>query len=130
MTWKRDFRLSTQSAYFFDTLTYMDKPIFRYDASCPFCRRCVCRWHRTTGATVAYVPFAKNEDAKAVRLHEPQRTSHKAEAVCRLLSHGKGSGRLVWCYERVPGFALAAETFYRIASKCRTCADELIGWAI
>jgi len=110
-----------------------------YDGDCHFCRRCVLRGQEITGGNVDYAPFQSVTERfagdipvdcfqVAVRLVEPDgRVSGAAQAVCRLLSYNRRpAGKWpIWCYDRLPGFALAAEFCYRFVARNRTLASRL-----
>jgi predicted DCC family thiol-disulfide oxidoreductase YuxK len=110
------------------------KPLLLFDGNCHFCRRWIERWREMTGDAVEYAPFQE----AAERFPEIPRKSFEqavhfiatdgsvsrgAAAVFRSLGQSRGRRWLVWCYERLPGFAFITEGAYRFVAANRMIAS-------
>jgi len=113
------------------------RPLLVFDGDCGFCRYWIARWRRHTGDQVDYQPFQDPQIAarfpeiphqhlsRSVQLIEPDgRVREGALAVLRALAHA-GRGGPLWCYERLPGFAVLAEATYRIIADHRSFASRV-----
>jgi len=103
------------------------KPLLIFDGDCDFCRRWIVRWQEATGDAVDYAPSQEvaerfpqvtaEEFARSVVLVEPDGGVFRgAEAVLRSLAQGRKTSAGYWCYRHLPGFAFAAELFYRVVA--------------
>ncbi len=101
----------------------MVDPIFRFDATCAFCRLWVERWKKTTGDRVLYQPFDGPRKSSEFT-DEHGRVSQGAEGVFRLLATST-KGRLLWWYQYIPLFRPLSELLYRFISSCRPCAYKI-----
>jgi lipase maturation factor 1 len=115
------------------------RPLFIYDADCDFCIRWVRRWQEGVQEKIDFVSFqsvgerfvqdiAIESFGTAVHLIETDGAIYRgAEAVLRMLSYGCrfGSGFGLWCYGRVPGFASAARSWYRLVAGHRGTAFSI-----
>jgi predicted DCC family thiol-disulfide oxidoreductase YuxK len=110
------------------------KPLLIFDGNCHFCRRWIERWREMTGGAVEYAPFQEAAERfpeiprksfeQAVHFIDTNGSiSRGAAAVFRSLGQNRGRRWLVWCYERVPGFALVTETAYRFVAANRMIAS-------
>jgi predicted DCC family thiol-disulfide oxidoreductase YuxK len=112
-----------------------------YDGNCHFCTFWVRRWKRSTGDRVDYLPF--QEPVLAARFPEIPREAFEtsvqlietnrqvyngAEAAFRALACNPRKGRLLWLYEKAPGFALFSEWAYRFVARHRTAFSKLTKW--
>jgi predicted DCC family thiol-disulfide oxidoreductase YuxK len=106
------------------------RPMLVYDGECPFCVAWVRHWRSLTGGAVEFAPFQSAAGSypriplerfrESVQLVMPDGTVHSgARAVCAILSQA-GRRRWLWAYERVPGFAPAAEALYRMIARRRS----------
>ena len=106
-----------------------------WDGECDFCRYWIERWRAKTAAAVDYATsqsigarYPEIDAAlyqRAVVLIEPDGLVRSgAEAVIRSLACPRGNHWLLWCYENVPGFAGAAEFFYRLIAENRQLASR------
>ena len=114
-----------------------ERPLLVYDGDCYFCLRWIRRWQETTRGAVDVAPFQSaavrfGADVpidcfrSAVRLIEPGGSVYGgAEAICRMLSYGSGrwSWLPLWCYERIPGYAVVARFGYRLVARHREFAS-------
>src|SRR5664280_704221 len=106
-----------------------ERPLLVFDGTCPFCRRWVDRWRAAAGdrfdiepaQTAARFPeIAAAEFTRSVQFIETDgRISSAAEAVFRARAHATSRSRLLAAYERLPGFASAAEAAYRVVARHR-----------
>ncbi|MEY2585899.1 MAG: hypothetical protein QOD80_1925 [Verrucomicrobiota bacterium] len=110
------------------------KPLVIFDGDCHFCRRWIERWREMTRGTVEYAPFQEAADrfpeippeafAEALHFIEKDGRVHRgAAAVFHSLGANWAGRRLIWGYERVPGFAGATEMFYRLIARNRQLAS-------
>ena len=115
-------------------------PTLMYDGECGFCRYWVGRWIDRVGHKVEFVPsqdlgegfpsIPKEEFARAVQFVDAGGQVYSgAEAVFRMFSHGRGGGRLLGLYERMPGFAPASERAYRLFADHRRFWSG-VNWAL
>jgi predicted DCC family thiol-disulfide oxidoreductase YuxK len=106
------------------------KPLLIFDGACHFCRRWIERWRDLTAGVVEYAPFQEAAQRfpeipreafeRAVQFIETDGTVFSAaEAVFRSLGHKRGRKWMIWCYERVPGFAVITEAAYRVVARHR-----------
>jgi len=113
-----------------------ERPLLLWDGDCGFCRRWVLRWRVRTAGRVDYAPYqiaaarfpeiSLEAAAAAVHLVAPDGlVSVGAEAAFRALSYAPGGGRLLWAYERVPGFSRVSEAAYRLVAARRTFFSRL-----
>jgi len=106
------------------------KPLLIFDGNCHFCRRWIERWRELTGGAVEYA--SSQEVArrfpeippeafdKSVQFIQTDGTVYSgAEAVIRSL----GRKWMIWCYERLPGFAPITETAYGLVARNRMVAS-------
>ena len=112
------------------------KPLLIFDGDCHFCRRWIERWRDLTAGAVEYAPFQEAAQRfpeipreafeRAVQFIETDGTVFSAaEAVFRSLGHKRGRKWMIWCYERVPGFAIMTEAVYRVVARQRRTASFL-----
>ncbi|HWM23869.1 MAG TPA: lipase maturation factor family protein [Chthoniobacterales bacterium] len=110
------------------------KPLLIFDGDCHFCRRWIERWRELTAGAVEYAPFQEVAERfpeipreafdRSVQFIETDGTVFSgAEAVFRSLGHKRRRRWLIWCYERVPGFAAITETAYRLVARNRRAAS-------
>ena len=114
------------------------EPLLIYDGDCNFCKFWILRWQQFTQGKVDYV--ASQEARVAQQFPElPQehieasvqfietdgRVYGGAEAVFRSLIYGRCGGLSLWLYERIPGFAPAAEWVYQFVARRRTAFSFL-----
>jgi predicted DCC family thiol-disulfide oxidoreductase YuxK len=110
------------------------KPLLIFDGDCHFCRRWIERWREFTAGAVEYAPFQEVAERfpeipreafeHAVQFIETDGTVFSAaEAVVRSLGQKRSRKWMVWCYERVPGFAAVTETAYRLVARHRQTAS-------
>ena len=110
------------------------KPLLIFDGDCHFCRRWIERWRELTAGAVEYAPFQEVAERfpeipreafeRAVQFIETDGTVFSAaEAVFRSLGHKRGRKWMIWCYERVPGFAVITEAAYRLVARHRRTAS-------
>jgi len=105
------------------------RPVLVYDGDCGFCRRWVARWRKVTGDAVEYLPsdaaIARFPAVPAERYLESVQLiggrglvlSGAAAVFAALDSAGRTWP--LWCYRRVPGFAVVAEAVYRLVARHR-----------
>src|SRR5664280_2957354 len=100
-----------------------ERPLLVFDGTCPFCRRWVGRWRAAAGDRFDIEPA---EFARAVQFIETDgRISSAAEAVLRARAHATSRSWLLAAYERLPGFASAAEAAYRVVARHRPLLSRL-----
>jgi predicted DCC family thiol-disulfide oxidoreductase YuxK len=114
------------------------RPLLVFDGECSFCRRWVERW-RAAGAehfdiepfqsaAARYPELAPAQFEQAVQLIQTDgRVFSAAEAVLRARALATSGGWLLAGYERLPGFAPAAETIYRAVASHRPLLSWLTG---
>ena len=106
------------------------KPLLVYDGDCGFCRAWIARCSQTTGGRVEYAPYQEaaslfpdippEQFKGAVQLIElVGRRSQGAEAVFRTLAYAPRHGWPLWLYQKLPGFAGAAEVCYELVARHR-----------
>ena len=111
-----------------------ERPFLIFDGDCSFCRVWVEYWKSITDG-VLYVPYQEigdrfpeisgQEFAAAVRLVLPSGEAFSgAHAVFQLLALVPGETSLLWLYERVPGFAPAADAGYGWIARHRSFAYQ------
>jgi predicted DCC family thiol-disulfide oxidoreductase YuxK len=99
-------------------------PLLVFDGDCSFCRMWIGYWQELTGEAIAYAPYQEVADRypqvprenfqRAVQLILPDgQVLSAAHAVFGSLARVPAYAWLLWAYQRVPGFAAAAEWFYR-----------------
>lgn len=119
------------------------KPLMIYDGTCGFCMKWINRWRQATGSAVEY---AASQEVAADFPEIPQASFDRevklvtregqvyggAQAVFRSLNQGEHPGLLVrsalWMYLHVPGFALTAETGYRLVAANRGFFSAITRW--
>jgi predicted DCC family thiol-disulfide oxidoreductase YuxK len=111
------------------------RPLLVFDGECSFCRQWVERW-RAAGAerfeieplqsaAERFPELAPAQFEQAVQLIQTDgRVFSAAEAVLRARALATSRGWLLAGYERLPGFASAAETIYRAVARHR----PLLSW--
>ena len=108
-----------------------DVPLLIFDGDCSFCRIWIGYWKLLTGAGIAYAPYQEVAEQypqvprenfqRAVQLILPDgQVLSAAHAVLWSLGRVPGCAWLLWAYQRVPGFAAAAEWLYRRVAANRT----------
>jgi predicted DCC family thiol-disulfide oxidoreductase YuxK len=113
-----------------------ERPLLVFDGTCPFCRRWVGRWRAAAGdrfdiepaqtAAARFPEIAAAEFARAVQFIETDgRISSATEAVLRARAHATSRSWLLTAYERLPGFASAAEAAYRVVARHRPLLSRL-----
>ncbi|MEY2563957.1 MAG: hypothetical protein QOH88_2150 [Verrucomicrobiota bacterium] len=106
------------------------KPLLIFDGNCHFCRRWIERWRELTDGGVEYAPSqevagrfpeipAEAFDKSVQFVHTDGTVYSGAEAVIRSL----GRKWMIWCYERMPGFAPITETAYGLVARNRIVAS-------
>src|SRR5436190_1726903 len=106
------------------------KPLLIFDGDCHFCRRWIERWRELTAGAVDYAPsqavartfpeIPPEAFEQSVQFIDSDGTVFSgAEAVFRSLGRSRSRRWMVWCYERVPGFAAFSEAAYRIVARHR-----------
>jgi len=104
-------------------------PLVIYDGRCGFCRIWIDYWKQLTGEAIDYAPSQEvganfpqipaENFSQAVQLVQPdEQVLSGARAVFATLAYA-GIRSPMWLYERVPGFAPATETAYRIIAAHR-----------
>jgi lipase maturation factor 1 len=110
------------------------KPLLIFDDDCHFCRRWIERWRDLTAGAVEYAPFqeaaqrfpeiSRDDFERAVQFIETDGIVFSAaEAVFRSLGHKHGRKWMIWCYERLLGFAVITEAAYRLVARHRRTAS-------
>ncbi len=111
------------------------KPLLVYDNDCNFCRYWIAQWQHITGDSIEYAPYQEVaaefpdiplsafEDSVQLILQNGTVLSG-AEAVLRALNNGF----LLWCYNRLPGFAGVSESTYRLVAQHRPFFSALTRW--
>ena len=111
------------------------KLLLVYDNDCDFCRYWIAQWQHITGDRVDYapyqevaaefpdIPFSAFENSVQLILQNGTVLSG-AEAVLRALNNGF----LLWCYNRLPGFAGVSEGTYRLVAQHRPFFSALTRW--
>ena len=111
------------------------KPLLVYDNACGFCRYWIAQWQHITGDSIEYAPYQEVaaefpdiplsafEDSVQLILQNGTVLSG-AEAVLRALNNGF----LLWCYNRLPGFAGVSEGVYRLVAQHRPFFSALTRW--
>ena len=111
------------------------KPLLVYDNDCDFCRYWVAQWQHITGDSIDYapseevaaqfpeIPLSAYESSVQLILEDGTVFSG-AEAVFRALDNGL----LLWCYNRLPGFAGVSEGVYRLVAQNRPFFSALTRW--
>jgi len=119
------------------------RPLLIFDGDCAFCRRWVGRWRATAAehfdiepsqsAAARFPELAPVEFEKAVQLIGTDGHVYSAaEAVLRARALATSRSWLLAAYTRLPGFAPAAETVYRIMARHRPMLSWLtrVFWGI
>jgi predicted DCC family thiol-disulfide oxidoreductase YuxK len=112
------------------------RPVLIFDGECMFCRQWVDRWREAAGDRLGFEPaqtakhrfpeIPSQEFARAVQLIDTEgRVSSAAEAVFRARAIAIHRTWLRTTYERLPGFALAAEVAYRLVAHHRLILSRL-----
>jgi lipase maturation factor 1 len=110
------------------------KPLLIFDGACHFCRRWIERWRELTAGAVDYAAFQETAERfpeipreafdKSIQFIETNgRVSSGAEAAFRSLGQIRGRRWMIWCYERMPGFAAITEAAYRLVAGQRRMAS-------
>ena len=111
------------------------KPLLVYDNTCDFCRYWIAQWQHITGDSIEYAPYQEVaaefpdiplsafEDSVQLILQNGTVLSG-AEAVLRALNNDF----LLWCYNRLPGFASVSEGIYRLVAQHRPFFSALTRW--
>jgi len=114
-----------------DPLESAEGPVVIYDGNCGFCRIWIEYWKAITGKRITY---AASQDSgsrypqiqaqnfrESVQLVLPGgEVLSGAKAVFVTLTFAPGMAWLLWTYNRVPGFAPATESAYRLIAAHRT----------
>ncbi len=109
------------------------KPKLIFDGDCTFCLYWIAYWKKLTGDAVVYQPYqavakehptiSHTEFQQAVQYIAPNGTvSRAAKASFLTLSHAPGKNFWLWLYEKIPGFALITEIFYKVIASHRSFA--------
>ena len=115
--------------------SHSSKPLLVYDSDCDFCRYWVAQWQHITGDRIDYAPYQEvasqfpdiplSAYQSSVQLITANGTVFSgAEAVFRALDNGL----LLWCYNRLPGFASVSEGIYRLVAQHRPFFSTLTRW--
>ena len=115
--------------------SHSSKPLLVYDNDCDFCRYWIAQWQHITGDRIDYAPYQEvasqfpdiplSAFESSVQLFFDNGTVFSgAEAVFRALDNGL----LLWCYNRLPGFAKVAEGVYRLVAQNRPLFSALTRW--
>lgn len=110
------------------------KPLLIFDGDCHFCRRWIERWRELTAGTVDYAPSQEVAGRfpeipgeafdQSVQFIDADGSVYSgAEAVFHSLGQKRSRKWMIWCYERIPGFALITEAAYRIVARQRRVAS-------
>ena len=111
------------------------KPLLVYDNDCDFCRYWIAQWQHITGDSIEYAPYQEvaaefpdiplSAFENSVQLILQNGTVLSgAEAVLRALNNGF----LLWCYNRLSGFAGVSEGVYRFVAQHRPFFSALTRW--
>ena len=111
------------------------KPLLVYDNDCDFCRYWIAQWQYITGDSIEYAPYQEvaaefpdippSAFENSVQLILQNGTVLSgAEAALRALNNGF----LLWCYNRLPGFAGVSEGVYRFVAQHRPFFSALTRW--
>lgn len=111
------------------------KPLLIYDGDCRFCKLWIARWKQLTADKVDYAPsqevasqfpqISENDFRKSVQFIDADGTISKgAEAVFRSLKYANKKWML-WCYEKIPGFAAISEWFYQLVASHRSLFSSI-----
>jgi len=103
------------------------RPVLLFDGECGFCRLWVERWRAAAGSRLdletsqsagpRFPEISRAEFDRAVQLIEPGGDIYSgAEAILRARAVAIRRSWLLAAYERMPGFAPAAEAIYRIVA--------------
>ncbi|MFA5057974.1 MAG: lipase maturation factor family protein [Opitutaceae bacterium] len=103
------------------------RPLLLFDGECEFCRLWIERWREAAGGRLDLEPaqtaasrfpeISSAEFNRAVQLIDTQgQVFSAAEAIFRARAGATGRNGLLTAYERLPGFAAAAETLYRFVA--------------
>ncbi|MEO2137139.1 MAG: lipase maturation factor family protein [bacterium] len=109
------------------------RPLLLFDGDCSFCRLWIERWRRSSGESVDYASsqqrgaefpdVAPDVFERTVVLVDVDGCVYQgAHAVLRTLA-ASGHDRLLVAYQRLPGFAPAAELAYRLVAANRGLAS-------
>lgn len=110
------------------------KPLLLFDGDCHFCRRWIERWRELTAGAVEYAPFQEVGERfpeipreafeRSLQFIETDGTVFSgAEAVFRSLGQNRRCRWLIWCYQRLPGFAAMTEAAYALVARNRRTAS-------
>lgn len=103
------------------------KNILVYDGACDFCIFCINRWKHLTKDRIVYAPYqAVSDQFSDIPISDFQtsvqfilddgRVYSGAEAIFRALDNR----RLIWFYEKLPGFSKITEMVYRMVAENRS----------
>lgn len=103
------------------------KPIFYFDDTCEFCRRCVAKWRNKTQGRVEFVPLDKTADEMitVIFISSDGMKYQGARAVLGMFENIQGRKWLLWMYLHLPLAGLFCEYLYKKVSSCRTCAEKI-----
>ncbi len=118
------------------TLNSPVKPTLLWDGECAFCEHWIQRWRKGIGEAIdcrsyqealpEFPQVSAAECAKAVQLILPDgRVYSAAYAVLKSLALGRGSGRLLACYEKSKLFRRFAEVAYRFIAANRSWLPQV-----
>ena len=107
------------------------RPVLIFDGECAFCRQWVDRWREAAGDGLDLEPAQTAADrfpevppaefVRAVQLIDTDgRVFSAAEAIIRARALATHRTWLRTAYERLSGFALAAEAVYRLVARHRS----------
>jgi len=114
----------------------MMKPLLIYDGDCKFCRRWIERWRSITHEQINYAPYqevsqqypqiSRDQFQQSVQLIETDGKIYSgAEAVFRTLSQSPNRSWMLGLYQKLPGFKVITEWFYRSVAGNRNIFSDL-----
>ena len=115
--------------------SHSSKPLLVYDNDCDFCRYWIAQWQHITGDRIDYAPYQEVAsqfrdiplsayESSVQLILENGTVFSGAEAVFRALDNRL----LLWCYNRLPGFASISEGVYRLVAQNRPFFSALTRW--
>ncbi len=110
----------------------ISKPLLVYDGNCDFCIFWINRWKHLTQDRIEYVPYQTVShhfsdipisvfQTSVQYILENGQNYSGAEAIFRALNNRK----LIWFYEKCPGFGVVTEFVYNFVAKRRVFFSKL-----
>src|SRR3989338_4493510 len=105
------------------------RPIFYYDAACPFCCRCAKAWKQKTHGVVDFQALQGSPYTldSVVFVTQEGIEYQRVRAVVEMLAYQPNRRLWRWVYLYIPFCGRIFEWLYKQLSSCRECAEKF-GW--